>query len=62
MKSIKVDQCEEEMIGEEISSTIIQQNLLPGGRNEIIYVIEHTQEKYKSMKRKVDDKWGQTLK
>ena len=63
MKPIKVDhieECEEEMVGEEISSVVIQQNLLPGGRNEIIY--EHTQEKYKGMKRKVDDKWGRALK
>lgn len=63
MKPIKVEhieECEEEMIGEEFSSAIIQQSLLPGGRNEIIY--EHTQEKYKRMQRKVDDKWGQTLK
>lgn len=52
MKPIKVDcieECEEEMVGEEISSVVIQQNLLPGGRNEIIY--EHTQEKYRGMKR-----------
>jgi hypothetical protein len=63
MKPIKVDrfeECEEEKIGEEISSVVIRQNLLPGGRNEIIY--EHTQEKYKSMKRKVDGKWGRALK
>lgn len=63
MKPIKVEhieECEEEMIGEEFSSAVIQQSLLPGGRNEIIY--EHTQEKYKRMQRKVDDKWGQTLK
>ena len=62
MKPIKVDrihECEEEMVGEEISSVVIQQNLLPGGRNEIIY--EHAQ-KYKSMKRKVDDKWARALK
>ena len=37
MKPIKVEhieECEQEMIGEEISSAVIQQNLLPGGRNE----------------------------
>ena len=53
----RVEECEEEQIGKtEISNVVIHQNLLPGGRNEIVY--EHTQEKYKSMKRKVDDKWG----
>ena len=57
--SQKIEKCEEKE-DEEESGITIQQKLLPGGRNEIVY--EHTQEKYKCMKRKVDDKWGRTLK
>ena len=56
--SQKIEKCEE-IEDEEDLSVVIQQKLLPGGRNEIVY--EHTQEKYKCMKRKCDDKWGRTL-
>ena len=49
-----------EILTEETTSQTIEQTLLPGGQNSIVY--ENYEESYKCVKRKVDDKWGRAYK